>query len=475
MQNLTNRKNKIVLADYDYCQDIENRLFLAQLSVVEAEVLKEIIHSSLTVKIAQLAETLSLPVKSLEAILAKLSESHLFTLKQGVLQVDKERRKYYEFQMEKFEEDFVPDVEYILSSLSKVPIHALPNWYAIPRATDNIYTSIIEKYLITPRTYERYLVEMQLENPVLKGMIEDVFKSPDLRVTARSLSEKYKLSREEFEEYMLLLEYHFVCYLGYTRVDDMWTEVVTPFHEWREYLFRIKKSQPAIIEDDKKIAVKRKDEFAFLQDFNALLKTAQQAPIALTKSGARDFQIKASAITTWLPHLGKEEHDELQIYLQRLLNKIIVLQLGTISDNQLNPSEAAKAWLKKSPQEQAMALYRHPMNKMLNSVQNPTLYSEKNIREIEKTLKKLTISKWVYLEDLLKGIMAPIGHFEGVQLRNKGKNWKYSTPTYNAEELRLIEEVIFERLYETGMIQIGSIQGAKCFCITAFGRLALGD
>ncbi len=67
--------------------------------------------------------------------------------------VDKDVRKYFEAKVEKFDEDFQPNLDFLQSILNKVSIHTLPLWYPIPRSTDNIFASIIETYFSTPKIY----------------------------------------------------------------------------------------------------------------------------------------------------------------------------------------------------------------------------------------------------------------------------------------------------------------------------------
>lgn len=253
MPNSAVRKNKIVLSDYNYRRDIENRLLMSNLTVFEVEVLKEIVHHSLKFSISSLAEQVGVSTTTLKETLQKLGGTKLFRLDASTIHVDKEMRKYYEAQLEKFEEDFKPDLDFIQSLLNKVPIHILPVWYAIPRGADHIFSSIIEKCLLTPKVYKRYLEELQFDQPILKDIIRDVYTAPDFRVSSSELIKKYNLSRETFEEHLLLLEYSFVCYLSYSKEGDEWTEVVTPFYEWMEYLQFEKCSTPSSIEAEKEI------------------------------------------------------------------------------------------------------------------------------------------------------------------------------------------------------------------------------
>ena len=166
------RKNKINLEDYDYQKDIQNRVLMSHFSTEDLEVLEEIVYSSQKIPISRLVDQLDKNLDKLQAILEKLAKTDLFKIEEDTVVVDKEMRKYFETQIQKFEEDFTPGMEFLQALLKKVPIHVLPNWYPIPRTSNNIFNSLIEKYLETPQTFQRYLSELNLGDPVLNGIIQ---------------------------------------------------------------------------------------------------------------------------------------------------------------------------------------------------------------------------------------------------------------------------------------------------------------
>ena len=53
------KKNKICLEDYNYKQDIENRLLISQLSALDLELLQEILYSPLKIAFQDLSQSLS--------------------------------------------------------------------------------------------------------------------------------------------------------------------------------------------------------------------------------------------------------------------------------------------------------------------------------------------------------------------------------------------------------------------------------
>lgn len=437
-------KNKINLSDYNFARDIENRLIMSQLTVFEVEVLREIIDGSLKFTVRQLAEALDSTEKILTPILDKLSRTKLLQRYGNQVIVDKEMRKYYVVQILKFDENFVPDMDFLQSLLSKVPIQVLPVWYAISRLSDNIFLSIVEKHFSTPKVYEKYLQEIQFDDPLLGQILIDVFSAPDFIIEANVVREKYNLSHEQFEKAILLLEYNLVCCLSYQRMNDRWQEVLTPFHEWREYLRFLQATTPPTIEAVSQIKRRHAQDFGFINSLAECLEELLKGPISL-----------------------KRKHPK---FSKQLLMRVLKLNLGKISENELHAIPSTEHWLSLSLHDRAIMLYRQPLDAELC-----ILYAEKDIREIERSLKRVLRSGWIYFDDFIKGMTASVCSAEAIAFKNKGKRWKYVVPTYNQDELELIKATLFERLYEAGIIAVGTHKERPCFAVTPFGQVTLGD
>ena len=449
LSSMPPRKAKITLSDYSYRRDIENRILMSQLSVFEVNVLHEIIHHSLSLSIEQLAKDLEITVDRLSPILDKLDSLKLFKRQGLTLIVDKEMRKYFEFQIEKFDDHFEPNLDFLQNVLNRVPIHVLPLWYAIPRSSDNIFASIIEKYFSTPKIYLQYLNELQFDNPILNAIIKDVYHAPQFKVTAAELIEKYGLTRESFEEYLLLLEYHFACCLSYNRRNGDWEEVVTPFSELREYLQFEVQTKPHPIQEP--VESTYYIDFNFIHDLTTLLQVCQSKKIHM-----KDV---------------KNLRAETPLQRQAILAKLI--QVGFAKQNaagQLMATEKGNLWLLKSFPEQVNNLSSDPLNKPANIAEFSTLWNVRNLHLIEKNLRRLVPNEWVEFHHFLKGFIVPIGDKEPIMLTNKGKKWKYVLPSYTNHEKQFIQTVIMERLAELGVVNTGLYQGKPCFCLTSFGN-----
>lgn len=411
-------KNKIDLQDYSYKQDIEFRLMLSELTVFEVQLIEEILHHSLKIPIFDLQKALHVNYNEILPVLQKLLNLKLFKINKDTLEVNKEMRKYYEGYLAKFTDTFNPDLEYLRTLLNKLPIHVLPQWYAISRSSDDIFQSIIEKYFESPKQYQKYLHEIEFDEPILKQMQQMIFSAPDYKVYAKELQKKFKLTREELEEAILHLEYNFVCCLSYDQVGDVWEEVVTPYYEWKQYLQFLDETKPTKIEKFDEIERIHSEEFGFIEEMKRCLKD-QKHP---------NEEIKRSVITF------------------------------NLAEKNGKPTLLGKGWLNESLQEQAMTLYR---------------LTDRETRLYEKSLNRVVGKGWIYFDDFIKGLIIPKGNFEGVSLQRMGKRWKYTIPSYSQEEIDFLETDLRGRLYQMGLVDVGTHEGKFCFSITPFGKTIL--
>lgn len=474
------RKNKVNLEDYDFRKDIENRRLLSQLSPDVLEVLEEIIYSPTTIPIKKLADQLDKSGKEILETLMKLSKTDLFKIEGDTLHVNKEVRKYFEIQIVKFEENFTPGMEFLQTLLKKVPIHILPNWYPIPRTSNNIFNSLIEKYLHTPQTFQRYLSELSFGDDTLDGIVGDLMTSTNYKVKSNDLRKKYDLSDEKFEEHMLYLEFNFVCCLVFEKKDDEWVEVVTLFQEWKDYLSFLKESQPQEIEKKSKIKQMRPSDFSFVEDMSTLISLAN----------THRFFVKLDQKERWKPEKkllelitkecpgfdlkteeGKDFFDD---YINRVIQKILFLKLATIEKSQLKPVEDISEWLTLPLDKRAINTYKMTLSRYPFSEFPSEICTDRNIHEIEKTVCRIIDSGWVFLDDFLKGIIAPISENSKMVLTKTGRYWKYTLPDYSADETNLMQKIVYDWLFEGGIISIGVFEERPCLQITPLGQSMFG-
>lgn len=453
------RKNKINLADYGYGKDIECRKLMADLSVFEVDVLTEIIHGSLKSSVKQLAEYVESKEDEIYPALEKLQKLNLYKLDGDQILVNKEMRKYYEPQIPKFDDDFRADMEFIKGLLSKVPIHVLPTWYSIPRTSDDIFGSIVEKYLLTPKIYQRYLDEISFDEPILNSIMNDVYSQSDYKIRANEVIEKYNLTREQFEEYMLLLEFNLICCLSYNESNEHWEEVITPFYEWRELLRSRHRTMPKPIENSLEIERTHMHDFGFVMDMSAFINETLNGPVTVVDESLPEEVAQHVLSRTITPE-----------YSKLLVKMLVKLKLVEVNDGQMVPRSIAHAWLNKHLQEQAIAVYRYGAHQ---GTAVPGGYIDRDLREIENCLKRLLNKGWIYFEDFINACCAPIGDNHPVMLVKKGRRWKYQMPTYTEEDKKTIRQYLFQTLFSAGLIATGIHDGKECFSITPFGRMTM--
>ncbi|MES2273750.1 MAG: hypothetical protein V4487_06125 [Chlamydiota bacterium] len=469
------RKNKINLNDYPCEQDINNRILMSDFSTLDVEVLEEILFSPLKLSLKKLARSIDCEESHLAPTLTKLAQAGLLSLQDDAILVDKEKRKYFEFQITRFDASFRPDMEFLQGILRKVPIHLLPLWYAIPRTSNNIFESIVEKYLLTPQIFHRYVMELNFGDPILTAIMEDIFQAPDFKVSSSDLIARYNLKRRDFEEMLLVLEFNFVCTIIYEKADDHWVEFVAPFHEWHEYLRFLKATESVPIASSQPIVQYRESDFAFVEDMGALLTHLQKKPIPFERSPLSLSLAKELGSTCSLPTETSAEVVFAQKYLTHLIEKLCLIKLADQIDGCLVALEDAGEWLDLPPDKQALQLYRHPLNRILNATLPGHIANEKVLREAEKSVKRVLHKGWIFFDEFLKGILVPLNDESVVMLKRTGKQWKYALPAYGDDEKTLLKATVFEWLFETGLVKAGTCLGRDCFAVTSFGRFFFDD
>lgn len=463
------RKHKICLADYDFKQDIDNRIVMAEFTANDLAVLQEILYSPLHTSARKLARNCALSLEDVTASLNKLAKSKLVSVHGDAVDVDKRMRKYFESEVNKFDEEFKPGMEYLFQLLKKVPIHVLPMWYAVPRTSNNIFESLIEKYLLTPQIYQRHLTNVRLYEPELADLMDAILHAPEGKVKARDLIERFQLSRSAFEEQLLLMEFHFVCCVCYEKVGDVWEEIITPFYEWREYLEFLRSTEAVSINDVARIERFRPKDFAFVEDMKSLLQYAKKRPIALEQGRTLPAAPLLQGIAEALQDIDARDPKFLT-YFERLVDKAQLLKLAEIVDGKLYALDAANTWLDMPPENRALFFYRHPLNRLSSDGVPLHLCTEKVIREAEKSIQRVLHSGWVLFEDFLRGVTVHLNESLTVMLQKRGRCWQYQLPQYAEEEIAVIRAVVLDWLFEAGIVAVGTYEGKECFAVTPFGQ-----
>ncbi|MEM8629428.1 MAG: hypothetical protein AAGF04_05110 [Chlamydiota bacterium] len=456
MMRTTVKKSKVHLQDYDCRLDISNRLLLSRLSITEVELLQEILFHRLDIPITHLQQQLPhLSCEELTRALKKGESLGLYTLGKGSVHVHKERRKYYEIELLKFDEDFRPDLGYLHHLLKKVPIHILPAWYSIPKSSNHIFHSIVEKFLKTPQIYERHCEEISAQSSFFAKIIEELFSHPEQTLYLSDLQKNCDLSEQELHESILYLEFHFICFLSYTRVGDVWEEILTPFYEWQEFLRKEQALRPRPIFNKQLIEQLRPAPFAFVTDLGHILqKAGQEAPLDSAQI-LHDLQLPRN----------QASHE----YVEMLRSSICALDLASLSPH-FSLRKEGKAFLALDAEKRALYLLRCAKIEFFQDIEDSL--QERYHREIERSLAKLVGKGWVYFEDFLRHSFIAFTEEQKVTLENvTPKSWRYRLPQYSEKEVEALRTSIFIGLFQCGKVHVGSLYGKPCFCLSDFGHM----
>lgn len=451
MQKNSPKKPKVNLSDYSYEQDIEHRVQMTSFSPFEVNLLEIILNGSLTISFEELMDELEVGEEKLLFSLEKFEKIKLLNIQNRKIIINKEKRKYFELHIARFETDFEPTLEFLQGLLNQVPIHILPSWYVISKTSSHILQSIIERHLLTLRNYEKHLEELKTEEPLLYAIAQDVFSSDDLTLPISSLKNKYNLDEQEIGKCILQLEYNLLCCAKYEYQAKGWKEYLIPFHEWGEILRFRKETQPRSIIQVDDIQHRHPFPFGFIHDLSSLIRHLEKQNL--------EIQDLEKEMPTLLPHLPNLLTPDL--YCKQLIQHILKLDLTK-----------SKEWLKKDIENQAFVVYQNSLARFFESQE---LFTDRDIREILRYLKQIHHNGWIYYEDFLRGFCAPIGQAAPATLTLKGKKWRYALPTYSSEEKALIKSFIFHTLLEGGLVSTGTFEGKECFCITSFGYHVLED
>jgi hypothetical protein len=449
------KKIKINLDDYAHASDMAHRILLHSANPQDFKVLEEILYSSIKTTYAKLQESTELEPQELDKALNLFKTAGLIKEDIDGLVIDKELRKYFEIEIQRFEEDFEPGLDFMAQILKKVPIHILPVWYALPRTSTNIFESIIEKYLFTPQIYQRLLTETQTHEPRLKIIIDMLFTSDSLQLDIDLIQSKLLISTESLFELISLLEFNLIATCSYTKVEDQFKGYITPFSEFKNYLIHLRETESKTVSDDKiqKITLA---PFAFVEGLFALLKCFKNKTYSFPLDRISESELKESLAEENLAYLEFEE----------LMQKLMLVGLIDGKNGKINLNDTSMSFLSMKPESAALVLYRHPLNKPRFELSIPV---EKGIRECEKAASRLIGKGWVIFEEFMKGVVTPFSDEQQVTLRKTGRKWQYQLPVYSKPELEFIEHIFNDWFEKVGVIDTGFYANKPSIRLTSLG------
>ena len=462
---LTNTPCKVVLEDFDFKRDLKLRLVMEKLSTIEMAVLEEILYSPLKVSIDELCNNTDVPSSNIEEILEHLKPLNLFAVREKFLLVDKEMRRYYEILIEKFADDFTPDLDYFKEILKLVPIHCLVSWFHIPRTSNNIFTSILEKHFKTPKMYGRYLKDTLSEDTGLRAIHAYVANSPTGKIPAKEILVHFSLTEEELEEKILFLEYHYILSSSYAPHNGKFEKYLSEFAEWKDHKDHTRgiPSEEKYINEDEVNAL-ASEEFSFIRDMSLMLEIADKMDLKIKYNQKEELFFLENTLDENAGFSNNTAH-----YLARVINKNLLLGLIVIEDDVLRQTSPASKWLATPLRQRTLITFKHPHNSLSHKCDFSFRRHDRNIIEVQKALSLIRSDEWIFFNEFMEDHLYRTNSLKQPELKKVGRAWKYSAPAYDEEEIAFIKMVILDWLFESGMIIPGTHGGKECFKVTSLG------
>lgn len=449
------KKIKVVLEDYPYVQDIQQRIVLNQASVSDIKVLEEILYSSIKTSYTHLLENTDLEPEELNHSLNFFKQAGLIKEEGDHLLIDKDLKKFFELEIQRFEEDFNPGIDFLAQIFKKVPIHILPIWYALPRTSTNIFESIIEKYFQTPQIYQRLLTEAQTHDLPLKQIIDLLFTSDLLELDLSFIQNKFNLGDQSLFQLIAQLEFNLIACVKYKQNQAHYQGVLTPFTEFKNYLLHLRQTESVSVDEDKvnKITLA---PFDFVEGLFTLIKAFKNKPFTYPLNRALEIELKEALAENNLSYLELEE----------LIQKLIQVQLIEQKNGLITLNETSFSFMAMKPESAALVLYRHPLNKPKFTL---NVSVEKAVRECEKAACRLIGKGWVLLEDFIKGLVIPLSEDQHVSLKKIGRKWQYHLPHYSPIDLEFIHFIFTNWFEKVGVVEQGFYNDKPCIRLTTLG------
>lgn len=455
---------KVILEDFDFKKDLAIRLQCEKLSSKEICVLEEILYSPLKVSIEELCNNADVAFTEIHPILESLAGLHLFEAKEEQLLVDKERRKYFEVLIEKFTPDFLPNLDYYKELLKLAPIHLLVSWFHIPRTSNNIFNSMLEKHFQTPKMYQRYLKETLADEESLSALVSFVMDERNGKAGAIEVKELFNLTDEELEEKILFLEYHFILTSTYECVNGKYVKYLSEFCEWNEW----KKTSDCTIEStlisDEDVKSLLHSEFSFIEDMSLILELCNKKSLKVQYHQKEElFYLDPSFKDV------ENFYNSTPYYLARVINKNLLLGLIVIEEDTLRQTPPAKKWLATPIRQRTLITFKHPHNSLSHKCDFSFHQHDRNIIEVQKALSQIQNGSWTFFNEFIGDHLSKTNSLKQAELQKVGRKWTYTAAEYDDKEIAFIRTVILDWLFESGMIIPGKYQGKDCFKVTSLG------
>ncbi len=467
-------QSKIIHCEsYDLAADVDFALFLSKLQTADIEFLQELSFNTLQISLPVLATDLGMEIADLTEMLKKFEAIKLIAIEGDQILVNKERRREFENELVRFNEQSPPGIGFILYLLTKPPIQEVPYWYGISRTSDNLFQSISDKCLATPAIFNRHIQESRFFSENTATILDMVYGCPNYEVSQRELLQTLRISVEELAKELIILEFSFLACVCYKKSTSGFEPFVTPFTEIRTFLQHKNSSTPKSIPENEwsKIAQNQSDPFAFVEDSTHLIQLIDSKKIVLkeepkTVDDSLLKQLRESD-PKWKP-LSPE-------YFQNLFDRLSKFYFIEENQTGLYVTDTGREWATLRVQDRANHFVRNPLLLLPKKLFPAALVSEKRIRDVQSAAKQLIGLGWVTYSDFIKSMSVPLLDPTVLTLIHGATHWKYQLPNYSPDELLFVEHVILGSLWESGIVMKGVYKMVPVLCLTPFGQTLLGD
>jgi len=437
------KKHKVDLSEYTVDQDLFFRARLAELEPAITKLLIELFYLSSKTTLQKLKNALDLTEIELKYFIDKIAPFQILFCEQDCVLIDKEVKKKIECFLAKFDEDFIPGIEYFQSLLKQVPINILPTWYSLPRSCDSIFLSLKEKIFQTPAQYLRHIKEVETETYPIQPVVQALLESFAEGLTLYDLKRLTGLDGAKLDECILFLEFNFIAVLTYEDKEGRWEAKLSLPHELKNYLKKQSVTPPFTTIAQTSVVPDRGIPLTFAFDLSQVIRFAKLYPLkVLSNEGSLKFDSKnLEKLEATLPCSTS--------YLENILQRGIELELLKIVDGYVTLHSQAEPWLLYSIEKQALSLYK-------------VLWMQKNqnAKQSEKGLSAIIDKGWVLVDEVIAYISS------GKPVLSRGKEGF----TYEIQdEVKLTHEHL-STLFESGLIEWGQLDKSRCLRLTELGK-----
>src|SRR3990167_3072103 len=400
---------KVELDDYDVAGDIRSRLVLSDLTKDEVTFIEELLYLPLKVSFDTLRSLCHAPC--FDETMKKLQAEWLLYLHDGVVYIDKERRKYFEIQIERFVEDFTPSLSYLQDLLRLQELDTLLSWHHIPRTASNIFEALLAKHFSTPTHYERHLKEYFYQEGM--GSLYELLEDGGWDLPARNIAEMMGLGEVDLQKLLIQLEWNLIGISYFALEEDRYEQRFSFFEEYKKFTstFQRHECRP------KKEAME--EDYAYVHELTKALESLSTE------------------------NIGQEHLDRLALF-------------GFIKEapGGYRCTTIGKEWLGLDIEQRSHILFKHPKSTAHLESKWPDYSKETNLIAIQKCLAMLSNTSWYDLSSFMNASYIPLLDENAVTLKKVRGEYTYPIANYDDREKVFVREVVCEWLYQSGITDV---------------------